>query len=415
MKVKDIKFCTKCFYSSEHPLGITFDENGVCSGCNVHEEKNQIDWKSRFVELENLLKIYRSKNKNYDCIVPITGAQDSYYIIHLVKNILKLNPLLVSYNKYFNTEIGIKNLSNLRIKFDCDIVFKNVNPNTIKKITKFTLSEYGNIYWPILAGQSVFPLEISEKYKIPLIIWGAHQGIEQVGMFSHLDNVEMNRRYRNEHDLFGYEAEDLLQIDNSLNDDDIWQFKYPSDKIIKSNGIRGIYLSNYFRWDPYSQHQMMVKKFGYIGRKFNRTFDIYDYVDCFNYMEIHDYLKILKHGYSKVTDHVCREIRHKRLNRYQGLKLINKYELQFPKYLELFCEWLDIDRKSLEFILNRFRNPKYFQMKSDLSFNYLGLSKKYIKNLDLKKETTHFKFDKEINQKNKNFIKKYITFGKGYP
>ena len=41
-------------------------------------------------------------------------------------------------------------------------------------------------------------------------------------------------------------AEDLLQIDNSLNEDDIWQFKYPNDSIIKTNSIRGIYLSNYF-------------------------------------------------------------------------------------------------------------------------------------------------------------------------
>ena len=56
--------------------------------------------------------------------MPISGAEDSYYIVHLVKNVLKLNPLLVCYNKYFNSETGIKNLSNLRIKFDCDIIFK---------------------------------------------------------------------------------------------------------------------------------------------------------------------------------------------------------------------------------------------------------------------------------------------------
>lgn len=415
MKNKEIKFCKKCFYSSNHPLGITFDENGICSGCKIHEEKDQIDWKEKFIEINNLIRSYRSNDKNYDCIIPVTGAQDSYYTVYLVKHILKLNPLLVSYNKYFNTNLGIKNLSNLRIKFDCDIIFKNINPKTIKKITKFTLSEYGNIYWPILAGHSVFPLEISEKYKIPLIIWGAHQGIEQVGMFSHLDNVEMNRRYRNEHDLFGIEAEDLLQIDNSLNEDDIWQFKYPNDSIIKTNGIRGIYLSNYFRWDPYAQHQLMVKKFGYIGRKFNRTFDIYDYVDCFNYMEIHDFLKLLKHGYSKVTDHVCREIRHKRLTKNQGYKLIKKYELEEPKFIDLFCKWLDIDKNSLNFILNRFRNPLYFKMKNNLSYEFSGLSIKYNNNVELEKNLNNFVFDKEKNSTAKKFFKSYITFGKGYP
>ena len=43
-----IKFCKKCLYSEFHPLGITFNEQGLCSGCQVHEEKNNLDWKKRF-------------------------------------------------------------------------------------------------------------------------------------------------------------------------------------------------------------------------------------------------------------------------------------------------------------------------------------------------------------------------------
>ena len=44
------------------------------------------------------------------------------------------------------------------------------------------------------------------KFKIPLIVWGAHQGLDQVGMFSHPDEVEMTRKYRKEHDLMGLES-----------------------------------------------------------------------------------------------------------------------------------------------------------------------------------------------------------------
>ena len=43
-----------------------------------------------------------------------------------------------------------------------------------------------------------------------LSLWGAHQGVDQVGMFSHLDEVEMTRKYRKEHDLMNFEAEDLI-------------------------------------------------------------------------------------------------------------------------------------------------------------------------------------------------------------
>ena len=121
-------------YIPQITLNITFDDKGLCSGCQIHEEKNSLDWKDRLIRLKKIVSRYKSK-KEYDCIVPITGANDSYYIIHLVINVLKLNPLLVHYNSYFNTQLN-KNLANLRIKFNRDIIVKNVNP--IKVSTRFS-------------------------------------------------------------------------------------------------------------------------------------------------------------------------------------------------------------------------------------------------------------------------------------
>ena len=253
--------CKKCLYNSFHPLGIQFNENGICSGCEIHEEKNTLDWPFRLNKLKKIVKEYKSKKNNYDCIVPITGAQDSYYILHIVKNVLRLNPLLVNYNKYYNTPLGIHNLSNLRIKFDCDIIFKNVNPHSVKKITKGTLDKFGSIYWHCLAGHTVFPVQVASKMRIPLIIWGEHQGLQQVGMFSHLHEVEMTRRYRKDHDLMGYEAEDLIKEDDFLNESDLHEYIYPEDNLIEQIGIRGIYLGNYIRWDPKSQHEKMIKTY----------------------------------------------------------------------------------------------------------------------------------------------------------
>ena len=116
----------------------------------------------------------------------------------------------------------------MRIKFNRDIIIKNVNPKKVKKITKNTLINLKNMYWHVLAGQSVFPVQTSIDYKIPLIIWGAHQGIEQVGMYSHLHNVEMTRRYRKDHDLQGLEAEDLIKSYQDINEEDIHEYIYPS-------------------------------------------------------------------------------------------------------------------------------------------------------------------------------------------
>ena len=143
------EFCVRCLYSTAHPLGLTIDSEGVCSGCRIHEEKDFLDWDERFNKLTDLVRPYRTSS-SYDCIVPVTGGHDSYFVVHVVKNLLGLNPLLVTYNNYFNTPLGIRNLANLRIKFDCDIVTQNVNPLSVKKITRSTLARYGSMYWPCL-------------------------------------------------------------------------------------------------------------------------------------------------------------------------------------------------------------------------------------------------------------------------
>jgi len=355
--MREVQFCKLCLYNTNHPFGLTLDEDGICSGCRIHEEKYSFDWDYRWSRLEKLVSEYRSRTAEvYDCVVPVSGAQDSYFILHIVKEKLGLNPLVVTYNKYWNTPLGIRNLANLRIKFNCDILIQNVNPFSVKKIVKTTLRKLGSLYWHCIAGQTVFPVQTAVRYKVPLIIWGAHQGMEQVGMFSHEHEVEMTRRYRKDHDLMGIEADDLLSDFDVLTEGDIWQYRYPEDDELNTVGVRGIYLNNYVRWDPKAQHELMIENYGYETASFGRTFDCYDFVDCYNYMDLHDQIKMYKHGYSKVTDHACREIRHGRLTRAQATDLVGYYQSQPITHMGKICEWIGTNMSGLQFVLDLFRN-----------------------------------------------------------
>lgn len=405
--------CRRCLYTTVHPLGLTLDAEGICSGCRVHEEKDTLDWGLRWRKLESLVQPYRSTTgKVYDCIVPVTGAHDSHFIVHVVKERLGLNPLLVTYNKYFNTALGIRNLANLRIRFNCDILVQNVNPLSVKKITRTTLREFGSMYWPCLAGQTVFPVQTAVHYRIPLIVWGAHQGLEQVGMFSHEHEVEMTRRYRKDHDLMGREADDLLSIFDSLREEDIWQYRYPDDSDLHRVGVRGIYLGNYLRWDPKAQHEQMIRTHGYGSARFDRTFDCYDHVDCYNFMDIHDHIKLLKHGYSKVTDHASREIRHGRLTRAQGAALVQQHRMAGLGNVDLFCDWLGVDRHALDFMLDRHRNPLFWAEASPGRF--VPAATLSADGEEAARTDTDIGFvansSLEVDRP-----RRYITVGKGYP
>lgn len=363
-----MRYCTRCLYPENHPLHLTFDEQGVCSGCRVHEEKDELDWRERGEKLGLIFDRFRNKSgKNYDCVIPVSGARDSYFIVHTVKNVYKMHPLLVTYNKHYNTKIGIRNLAYLRTLFGCDILTLTVSPEPVKKITRHTLKKMGSIYWHCLAGQTVYPVQTAVRFKIPLIVWGAHQGCDQVGMFSHLDEVEMTRKYRKDHDLMGFEAEDLLEEGSGLEESDIQAYKYPHDKEIERVGVRGIYLNNYIRWDTKKQHETMIGMYGYETAPQARTFDAYNDVDCFNYSDLHDYIKFLKWGYGKAIDHASREIRLKRLTREEGIELAGKYQNMPPSKtsLSLFLDWLGIGEEEFYEFINRKRDQRIWQKDSN--------------------------------------------------
>lgn len=358
-----MKYCNRCLYPQNHPLGITFNEQGICSGCLVHEEKDILNWQERGKLLGEILDSFRNTSgKNYDCIIPVSGARDSYFIVHTIKNVYKMRPLLVTYNKHYNTRLGIRNLAYLKTLFGCDLLTLTVSPERVKKITKHTLKKMGSMYWHCIAGQTVFPVQIAVRMKIPLIVWGAHQGSDQVGQFSHLDEVEMTRKYRKDHDLMGFEAEDLLE-GSDLTRQDIMPFLYPHDKDIERVGVRGIYLNNYVRWDSKKQHEDMISQYYYETAPQHRTFDSYNDVDCFNYSDIHDYIKFLKWGYGKATDHASREIRLKRLTREEGIDLVSGYQhaLPSPKTLALFLSWVGMDEREFYDYIDAHRDPRIWR------------------------------------------------------
>lgn len=361
-----MRYCQRCLYPENHPLGIVFDSMGVCSGCRVHEEKDSFDWGAREKRLSRLLDSFRNRTSSgYDCVVPVSGARDSYFIVHTLKRRYGMNPLLVSYNRHFNTERGIRNLSYLRTWFDCDYMQMVVSPETVKRVTRETVRKLGSIYWHVLAGQTVWPVQVAVRLKIPLVVWGAHQGLDQVGMYSHADEVEMSRKYRCEHDLLGAEAEDLMGGSEGLKEHELRPWFYPHNRELSAVGVRGIYLGNFIPWDSKSQHEAMIRDYGYESAHQQRTFDTYNDVDCQHYSGLHDWIKFAKWGYGKVSDHASREIRLRRMTREQGIELVRQYRDTPPADRQKMLSWIGFSDKEFETCIDVFRDPRVWRRDTD--------------------------------------------------
>ena len=367
---KSPRECVQCLYRSSHPFGLQFDAEGLCTGCITHREKSELDWDARFLELQRLVNRQKRKNRNqhYDCVVPIRGTPEYFYVMDVVKNRLGLNPLAVSYNSQFNSEVGIQNLDRIRDTFDVDVLIYSSNATIYKKLIRESLVRFSNMRWPYLAGESVFPVQVAAERDIPLIIWPYHQATEQVGMHSYTEAPEMSRRNRAQFDLLGIEPEELTSSETLVSTSDVWDLLYPSDQALVRTGLRGIYLSNFMPWDTRHCSEEMIQRFGALGAMNPRTFDTYDRIDDMTYMAMHDVLKFYLYGYSRVTDNLCREIRFGRISREDALMVEKYYQAEYPnEEIKVFLDWLGMECSAFEWYAERM--PFYGKQPNKSSLN----------------------------------------------
>lgn len=362
-----MRYCKRCVYPENHPLGLIIDDEGICSGCRVHQEKDgEIQWGERFDELKALTERYHNTSPSgYDCIIPVNGNGDSYYVVYIIKEVLGLNPLLVTYNIQFNTKIGIRNLANLLTKFNCDHLQYTVNPALAKKVTWHAMHKMGDMYWHCLAGEQTFPVQVATKMRIPLIIWGVNGWLDQVGMFSHWDLVEMSKKVRKEHGLRTNDIEQMIDENLGITKNLMQAFTYPSDDQLEKSRVRGVYLGNYIRWDAQAQTELMIEKYGYETAPQQRTFNRYENIYCHHNAGVHDYIKFLKYGYGKVSDHAARDVRLKRLTREQAIDYVTSLQAKVPNDLPLLLDWLGVSENEFYEQLERFRDPSIWQKKNE--------------------------------------------------
>ena len=251
--------------------------------------------------------------------------------------------------------------------------------------------------WPYLAGETTFPVQVAVERNIPLVVWPYHQATEQVGMHSYTETPEMSRRYRAQFDLLGVEPEELTSSETLITKKDIWDFKYPSDQDLMRTGLRGIYLANYLPWDSRRHSEEMIQRYHALGAKNSRTFDTYDRIDDRTYMTIHDVLKYHQHGYSRVTDNLCREIRFGRIKNKDAREIEIYYQTEYPeKEIFEFLQWLNVEPQALQWYLKSLLHKPPTQEKPAL-----------------KKKQRVFIADFVINGPAVNNKQKFIIFGKG--
>lgn len=117
--------CSRCILDSNDNPDLTLDEHGVCNHCRRYDGEAKAFIKTG-AEAEQLMadtvqkiKEY-GKNRQYDCLIGLSGGVDSSYVAYLAKQ-KGLNALCVHFDNGWNSEIAVQNIHNIVNKLGFDL------------------------------------------------------------------------------------------------------------------------------------------------------------------------------------------------------------------------------------------------------------------------------------------------------
>ena len=358
--MKKLNYCTNCVYPV-NAVNLNLDEKGVCTSCKTaiaFEELKDDFWEDRKKKFEKLISQYqKDDNSNYDCLIPVSGGKDSYYQAHVIANQYGLKPLLMTYHGNNYLPEGDRNRDLMRHAFDADHIVWGPSVDVLKKLNKLTFKMMGDMNWQNHCGIMSAPINLAVKFNIPLIIWG-ETNWDISGMYSPDDFVEFSARVRHEHDLRGFEWYDM--IEHGLKEKDMVWAKYPSDEEILEVGVRGIYIGNFFKWDPNKQTKLVMEKYDWkpAEQPFERTYRTMSNLDDRYENGIHDLMKFIKFGYGRASDHASKDIRTGYMTRDEGIEMVKKYDAVVSSDLYYWLEYVDMSEDEFWSIADTFRDPR---------------------------------------------------------
>ncbi|MCX6641976.1 MAG: N-acetyl sugar amidotransferase, partial [Candidatus Bathyarchaeota archaeon] len=104
---------------------IVFDEQGICNHCHAYDlaiQKQVFPGEAGKKILDSFVEkvMNEGRDKEYDCIIGVSGGVDSSYVAYLVHE-LGLRPLAVHLDNGWDSELAVKNIELLLNKLSIEL------------------------------------------------------------------------------------------------------------------------------------------------------------------------------------------------------------------------------------------------------------------------------------------------------
>ena len=205
--VQNFQVCTNCVMDTSDS-SITFDRHGVCDHCNTYYDKVLPNWHTNELGKNELDKIIRrikedGKNRDFDCIIGVSGGFDSSYLVHLAKQEFNLRPLVFHVDAGWNSDIAVNNIQCLIDGLGLDLFTEVIDWEEMKDLQlAFFKSGVPHVDTPQDHAFFATMYKFASKYGVKNILTGANlSSIDLTGAF--LNSADLNSANLSGADLTG--------------------------------------------------------------------------------------------------------------------------------------------------------------------------------------------------------------------
>ncbi len=350
-----MRFCKNCVMPDTRP-GITFNEEGMCIACQHAAKKKEINWDKRLEELEKLCSKYRRKEKGiYDCIIAVSGGKDSHYQVHVMKELMNMNPLLITVEDLFtSTEAAKHNIKNITETFKCNLLAFKPNPHAGRIITRYMFEKYGRPSWYFDRLLYTVPLYYAHALNLPLLVYGENVAYEYGGLDCEETYSARNQIFNNVAPQINLEEFKAL----GLTDDELFYLKAPDQEILDK--LDPMYLSYFVKWLDFKNYEFAKSRgFHDLSNEWKRSnyIDDFSHVDSFGFV-LGSWMKFPKFGHAFATDFASRMVRNGDISREEAVRLVEEKDHNLDnKIRDDFCAFTNMSTdefyKALEKLYNR--------------------------------------------------------------
>ncbi len=172
-----MKRCSRCTLPETYP-GITFNEEGVCNRCPAHGEVVTVVPLGE-EKLRAIIDEYKGINRDYDCLVALSGGRDSTYALYYAVKVLGLRVLAFTIDNGFMPHETYANIQKAVSVLGVDHVITkhNLVKKNFKPIVLAWLCRPSPAMIPLLCLGCRFGLyrgflQTARRYQIPLLLSG---------------------------------------------------------------------------------------------------------------------------------------------------------------------------------------------------------------------------------------------------